>query len=462
MRIRHLAPLALALAALPAQAQNYQARPAQGAHTVRAGAVFATDFSLAPLSVPEGEDWPTNEGGCSGVFNLAQPSLNVQVDGAPRPQRLYVRSGTDTVLMARTPSGEWLCNDDTDGVNPALMLDPAQPGVYNVWVGLFFGNDVETPVTFYAADNVATTVDHAMRPSGGQATLDGGFTPDPREVAVTIGSDVQLIDEGCSGFFATAPSYNVNYRGDGTLPLYIYARTSGEDDLTIAVNGPDGLWTCNDDADGLNPGVKFDRPIAGLYGVWVGSFRSVSRTEAAGSATLFVSEVTGPDPAAMMDMDEHYDEGYYEGDSTDYAYPEGYTGGEDLMRDASPSGGTLQYGTGSEVTLDVQAGGTSPNSVIGMGCTGFIDPSAPTAVLDYSGSGAPLSFWATADEDATMIISMPDGSLTCNDDFDGLMPGIAVENAQPGRYAVWVGLYGSDSATIPATLHVGTGMPFGQ
>jgi len=262
-------------------------------------------------------------------------------------------------------------------------------------------------------------------------------------------------DMMCSGFFSAAPAYNLNYTGDGSRPLFIYARPAVEDeDLTIAVNMPDGTWSCNDDADGLSPGVRFDRPMAGLYGVWVGSFRSRARTEAPGTATLFLSEVDGPDPATMYDGDEHYDE-------YDYDIPEGYSGGEGMMRDASPSVGTVTYSGGDAATREVQAGGREPNSVIGLGCTGYLNASAPTVTVDYSGEG-PLSFWATSDEDATLTIGLPDGGWTCNDDYDGLMPGIMVEDATPGRYTVWVGTFIDNGATAPATLHVGNGAPFGQ
>ena len=94
------------------------------------------------------------------------------------------------------------------------------------------------------------------------------------------------------------------------------------DDLTLAVNLPDGTWECNDDAEGLNPGLGFDSPMQGLYNVWVGSFRSRARTEAAPRGTLFLSGVTGPVASTAM-----FDEGDFEGMPD---FPEGYSGGEGM------------------------------------------------------------------------------------------------------------------------------------
>ncbi len=443
---RHLVIAALIVAAASADAQDITVAPANGIASVRQGVPFAQDFSVTVAE--SGESGPVaNAAGCSGMYDLTRPELNLRVEGNARPLRLYARSSSDTVLMVRTPSGEWLCNDDSDGTNPSLSLEPAAPGIYHVWVGPYFSDGTTVPITVYADAGATTALDPAAPATSGQARLGSTWTPDPREIQVATGTDVTM--EECPGFYSAAPSYNLNYDGDG--PLFVFARTSGDDDLTLAVNMPDGTWSCNDDAEGLNPGLRFDRPIAGLYGIWVGSFRSRARTEAAPVATLLLSAVTGPDPAQMIDEDMHVDP---------FEFPEGYSGGENLDREAQPSGGNVSYSGGSASTLQVQAGGPEPNSVMGMGCAGFINPAQPTATVDFSGSGR-LAVWATSEVDATLVVGLPDGSWTCNDDYNGLMPGVVLDEAVPGRYPVWVGTF-MDGDAEAATLHVSSGEPFSE
>jgi hypothetical protein len=442
---RRIAPyVVLALLTLPGvpAAQNFGAAPANGTASLRPDAAFAEDIEISVPAV--GEPPQTNDAGCSGQYILERPEINLDVEGAARPLRIYARSSHDTVLMVRTPAGEWMCNDDTDGTNPSISLEPASPGVYHVWVGPYYSAGDNFPVTLYADAGGSAMLDPVAAPTAGSANLGAPIQPDPREMTIEVGADVS--HEVCPGFYSQAPTFNLNY--DGTGPLYIFARTSGEDDLTLAVNGPDGLWSCNDDADGLNPGIVYDEAIAGLYGVWVGSFRSRARTEPSASATLLLSSTEGPDPADMMD-EEPFEE---------VDFPEGYSGGEDFDRDGVPTAGTLSFGGGDPLSVVVSAGGPTPNSVIGVGCAGFVDPARPTAMVDFTSAGGVLSVWAVSDSDATLVLGLPDGTWVCNDDYNGLMPAIVVDRALPGRYPVWVGTFVDEPAS--ATLFVSGGEPF--
>lgn len=51
--------------------------------------------------------------------------------------RFFVRSSADTTLAILTPDGRWLCNDDTNGTNPIVDVQNANPGNYRVWVGSY-------------------------------------------------------------------------------------------------------------------------------------------------------------------------------------------------------------------------------------------------------------------------------------------------------------------------------------
>ena len=125
-------------------------------------------------------------------------------------------------------------------------------------------------------------------PNFGTLNLRGGFQPDPTVVPLRAGGDMDASSIGgsCSGFITRAPDVRLNYT-PGSLPLIISVASGA--DTTLVVNGPDGRYYCDDDSGerGLNPMVRFGRPAAGRYEIWVGTLSSGS-TEA---ANLHVSEL---------------------------------------------------------------------------------------------------------------------------------------------------------------------------
>lgn len=53
------------------------------------------------------------------------------------PLIFSVQSDADTTLVINDASGNWVCNDDTDGLNPVVRFDAPTTGQYDVWVGTF-------------------------------------------------------------------------------------------------------------------------------------------------------------------------------------------------------------------------------------------------------------------------------------------------------------------------------------
>jgi hypothetical protein len=127
------------------------------------------------------------------------------------------------------------------------------------------------------------------RPNFGTVTLRTGFTPDPRVVSVVSGGNIAAsrIRSGCAGFISANPDARLVFTTDGDLPLII--SVDSDSDTTLAVNGPDGRWRCDDDGgvNGLNPSIRYDTPQSGRYEIWVGSYRA--GTNARGR--LHISEV---------------------------------------------------------------------------------------------------------------------------------------------------------------------------
>jgi hypothetical protein len=127
------------------------------------------------------------------------------------------------------------------------------------------------------------------RPNFGTVTLRTGFTPDPRVVSVVSGGNIAAsrIRSTCNGFISANPDARLVFTTDGDLPLIISVDSGS--DTTLAVNGPDGRWRCDDDGgvNGLNPSIRYDTPQSGRYEIWVGSYRA--GTNARGR--LHISEV---------------------------------------------------------------------------------------------------------------------------------------------------------------------------
>ena len=123
-----------------------------------------------------------------------------------------------------------------------------------------------------------------------------------------------------------------------------------------------------------------------------------------------------------------------------------------------PAAGTLAPASGSaaEVRFQVRPEVESPVA----GCPGYVDPSAPDAVVEWGGGD--LRVWARAPFDATLLVGRPDGTWACDDDTEGFQPVVEVAGAPAGRYAVWLGSFAlaPDGQEAPsATLYAGAPPP---
>jgi hypothetical protein len=131
-------------------------------------------------------------------------------------------------------------------------------------------------------------VDVNAVPNYGEVRLVSGFTPDPHVVSLVSGGNLNALNagNGCRGFVTASPDVRLTYQA-GSLPLIVSVASSS--DTTLVVNAPDGTFHCDDDGgvNGLNPSIRFNRPLSGRYEIWVGSYRAGSNA----SARLHISEV---------------------------------------------------------------------------------------------------------------------------------------------------------------------------
>ncbi|MBN1944288.1 MAG: hypothetical protein JW797_01375 [Bradymonadales bacterium] len=129
----------------------------------------------------------------------------------------------------------------------------------------------------------------SAQPLYGTHTLNTGFMPDPQSVTVVAGGaetpQTLGAPENCTGMITAAqPAVRINYTA-GSFPLSFFVNSTV--DTTLVVNAADGSWHCNDDANGLNPMVRFDAPSSGQYDIWVGVWGSGSTAP----ANLVISEL---------------------------------------------------------------------------------------------------------------------------------------------------------------------------
>jgi hypothetical protein len=135
--------------------------------------------------------------------------------------------------------------------------------------------------------SAAVAQNTSLDPNYGTITLESGFTPDPRVIALRAGGDIAASRAGsrCTGFITNAPDVRLVYEA-GSLPLIISVDAGS--DTTLVVNGPNGEFYCDDDSgEGSNPSIRLNNPQSGRYEIWVGTYRSGNSQP----ARLHISEI---------------------------------------------------------------------------------------------------------------------------------------------------------------------------
>ncbi len=244
----------------------------------------------------------TTATGCTGYIAHA-PDFELTYTAGSYPLTFHTVSGSDTTLVINGPDRRWYCDDDSYGNSNAEVRFPTPAsGVYDVWVGTYGTATVAatlqiTELTGASATPAPTPApgpapapalapDAGLTATYGEVALHSGFTPDPRRISLRAGGNIPAVNVGatCSGSIARAPDYQITYTA-GRQPLIV--RTESEIDTTLVINDPDGVWRCNDDTNGSNAEVNFDKPSPGIYDIWVGTFNGGT-----GAATLVLTEKT--------------------------------------------------------------------------------------------------------------------------------------------------------------------------
>jgi len=128
-----------------------------------------------------------------------------------------------------------------------------------------------------------------------------------------------------------------------------------------------------------------------------------------------------------------------------------------LNTGATGSFGQVRLTSGFEPdphTVSVNAGGAYDAAQADSSCGGFI-ATRPSFSLRYRAGDLPLYIAAVSDADTTIAVRAPNGSWSCDDDSGGnLNPLVSWQQPASGRYQIWVGRFGVQGETTPATLHI--------
>ncbi|MFH2102337.1 MAG: hypothetical protein ABIJ39_03145 [Chloroflexota bacterium] len=143
----------------------------------------------------------------------------------------------------------------------------------------------DTPVVLH--------LNYSQPPNYGNQNLNSGFVPDPFQIGMTSGGNVNVsyLGGGCSGFATSAPDLRLNYTAGAFNLLRIYF--IGSQDATLIVNNPGGSYSCVGDSFGtIHPTIDFNNPVGGSYDIWVGSYTAGTYA----SGTLFITEASANHP----------------------------------------------------------------------------------------------------------------------------------------------------------------------
>ena len=129
------ASVATALLATVAQAQNWRLSPSYGSVTLNAG--FLPDPRSRTVRAG-GDHRFSGSSGCPGGGWFANaPDFRLHYRAGGYPLTIFVNAPGDTMLLVNDPAGQWFCNDDSDGLDPAIRFPSPRSGQYDIWMGTY-------------------------------------------------------------------------------------------------------------------------------------------------------------------------------------------------------------------------------------------------------------------------------------------------------------------------------------
>lgn len=272
-------------------AQDFTLSPRFGSTSLNGG--FVPDPHIVSVLAGGAFQASNANSGCNG-YVTDEPSYQLSYSPGSLGLGFYTNAEFDTTILINTPNGEWICNDDHDALenlNSGVYFEDPASGRYDIWVGAYSDSNNNRSAMLAITEYSTGSWETDLEPAVPELTLSGGFSPDPYALDIIAGGALYGYDDvtafDCTGYYAGTATYRLNFT-PGSLGLSIY--TNADVDTTIAVQAPNGSWSCNDDNDFLennNAGVYFASPASGSYNIYVGTF---SESNSNSPALLAISE----------------------------------------------------------------------------------------------------------------------------------------------------------------------------
>lgn len=422
LELRGLQPDALG----PPRAGRHDFDDSRPRQVLAQGAELFAEAPMAPLGAE----------GCVGFGRFDAPDAVLALEQGAPGLSVFAVSGRDLTIAVRAPDGRILCNDDSFGLNPAVSLFPAPAGDYLIFVGGFSQGGPGDRFDLFASPGAPSWDGAALAEGGpprmGTVALDGAAARAGQRIAAGPLVPDQPMERlpglgFCPGFTGLdAPDLVLTLdRPEPMLSLYAMSLV----DLVLAVRGPDGQWYCNDDSFGLNPAVSISRAGPGAYHLWVGAYSQGDQGRYNLYAALGAPNWDAAEPAGAAALDPL----------------------------ADPAVGRIAFGPETRIDprliFDI-APSRSEARGMGEGCAGYITPEQPDVIIDTRHGLPQLMVYLVSEADGVLLVAGPDGSIHCNDDFEGLNPAVMIPNPQPGPWAVFAGTFGGGGglATLGVTV----------
>jgi hypothetical protein len=90
--------------------------------------------------------------GCEGKVSAA-PDLHLFFEAGDMDLTFLVEGSEDTTLLINTPNGRWYCDDDSGGgFDPRIQITNPQSGRYDIWVGAYGDEMVQSTLKISELD----------------------------------------------------------------------------------------------------------------------------------------------------------------------------------------------------------------------------------------------------------------------------------------------------------------------
>ena len=270
------------MAWVPASAQSSTSRFATQSTCPDQKAMGAEYYDISHDDIYSAKYFDVTAGGDLNLVNCADvPGLGYIVEtpdfsidytaSEGQSIKISVNAECDTILLVNTPADEWYWDDDTNGLQPEMVLTHANDGFYDIWVGTVDQSTCDAEIrleSFEASEPVCPN----QLGMGSEYSISHADIYSAKYYDVTAGGALNLSecpDAPGYGYIIENPDFSINYNAKSGQSIKISVNAAC--DTVLLVNSPVGEWYFDDDTNGLQPEIIISHSSNGYYDIWVGT-----------------------------------------------------------------------------------------------------------------------------------------------------------------------------------------------